>query len=150
MRYFEKSHLQCESPEGIEISQGYEEVVGLGVEMFKIFEETYSDYGGYRHRFAGYWEKALTGPIYDEIPQEFYFLSMKENNRLLGYLITGTRTRDSQKDGRLNVLELATRDRDNKIAEKLLKGAIALASKEGLKTVSALMGDYGKVLERQI
>ena len=39
---------------------------------------------------------------------------------------------------------------DNKIAEKLLKGAIALASKEGLKTVSALMGDYGKVLERQI
>ncbi len=147
MRYFEKGHLQGECPEGIQISQGYKEVVDLGVEMFRIFQDTYSDYGGYRPRFPGYWEKALTGPIYDEIPQEFYFLSIREKDKLLGYLIAGMRIRDSQKDGRLNVLELATRDRDEDMAEELLKGAVALASKKGLKTVSALMGDYGPFVD---
>ncbi len=143
VRHFIKDVSVGRVHDGVIVSHGRHEIEAVQDEFLDVFEETYYNYGGFPPRHLGYWSKALNMTIYKIWPAQFYLLRLIREGRLLAYIIAQSRKNtNSSGRKRLEVLEMASRGRDEHSIKILLESAGQLCKEEGLDEVDVFMGDF--------
>ncbi len=76
-------------------------------EILRVYNSTYSSYGGHAPRRRGYWREALGGQIFIAEPVEILFYRYPSDGEIAAYGIFKIREDDSE--GKVEALEIASR-----------------------------------------
>lgn len=123
--------------------EGPAAIAAHGDQLLPVFVSTYGRCGGFSQRNATSWSRAFASCIFAEIPTDVSLIAVHDREELVGYAIVGVRT--THLDGVVNVLELATRAADLRLATLLLAGISRFASERHL-TVEMLASDEDPLL----
>jgi len=99
-----------------------EAILGRESEFLAVFADAYGHSGGYQRRAPGFYATAVTQLEAVELSTEYRALILDDGGSLAGYCILGLT------EGALTVMELATRGGDLRMADRLVRGACALAA----------------------
>jgi len=106
-----------------------EDFIGLNRQALPLFRRCYRRFGGHQVRSSEFYADALSSLIFEEVKQDFVFLTIFKGETLRGYMIVGHR-----KDmGHMQVLELATEGGAKPPAHRLVEAACAVASQAGCR-----------------
>lgn len=125
------------------VSTGIDEIANNEDRLLRIFQDNYGNYGGFPIRHKGYYEKALNAPYYLSRPFNYYFFRLIEEGNITAYLIAAKsqRSQDNINGEFVNILEMATINRDSDRIETVLQSASVFANENKLGTLRAIIGD---------
>ncbi len=128
--------------------QGRDELFAAQPELLRVFNASFGEYGGFRPREVGYWERALNDMIFTVIPQEIIFVRHPAQGDLQAYVIASVRT-GVRADEALSILELAATGED--AAREAIRGICAEGHRRSLPvTTIACVDSPFRMLMREM
>jgi len=115
-------------------------------EALKVFKSAFDEFGGYPERVTGYWRRALNSMNIQEIPQDFTFFYIEDDDSLVGYAIVSK----LRSEPLVSILEWATLNGDKNLASQLITGIsrFAAQNKCAVRIFSQDFSLYDDVLKK--
>lgn len=128
--------------------EGRDELFAAQPELLRVFNASFGEYGGFRPREVGYWERALNDMIFTVIPQEIIFVRYPAEGDLQAYVIASVRT-SVRPDEAVSILELAATNEG--AARAAIQGICAEGHHRGLPvTTIACVDSPFRMLMREM
>jgi len=105
------------------------ELIEREAEVLEVFESAFGNCGGYEQRGPGFFEPAFRSIHWMEVQAKFAVYFAEDADGLAGYCVVSPERLRSET---VRVMELATRGGDQKVAERLVGSACALAAAKGV------------------
>lgn len=123
---------------------GLEELAHWQPHMLAVYHEVFGHYGGPVVRHAGFWQPALRRHFY-QAHYQFQVIGLWQagtagtaDETLMGYAVVGWSGWHSKRP-RMDILELATRQWDTRVAEELIRTTCQLAWSKQVREVRAVV-----------
>jgi len=102
-----------------------EELYSRENEVLRVFKSAFYKFGGYPERNIGYWRRALSSIIYQELPQTFKFFYIEDKGSLVGYAIIGR----NHGEPLVSIFEWATLNGRKDLAAQLIASISGFAAR---------------------